>query len=70
VVNFGESAIEVELVIYLAVRSGEAEREAKHAILLNIMRLAERLGVSFAFPTRTIVMAQASSPTQTSITQH
>jgi hypothetical protein len=52
------------------VRSGEAEREAKHAILLNIMRLAERLGVSFAFPTRTIVMAQASSPTQTSITQH
>lgn len=70
VVNFGESAIEVELVIYLAVRSGEAEREAKHAILLNIMRLAERLGVSFAFPTRTIVMAQASSPTQTSIIQH
>jgi len=67
VVNFGESAIEVELVIYLSVNSGAEERDAKHNILLNVMRLADRLGVSFAFPTRTIVMARSSETGQASI---
>jgi hypothetical protein len=57
----------VELVIYLSVNSGAEERDAKHNILLNVMRLADRLGLSFAFPTRTIVMAQSSETGQASI---
>jgi small-conductance mechanosensitive channel len=48
VVNLTENAIEVELVIYLSVTSAAEEREAKHAILLDVMRRAETLGVSFA----------------------
>ena len=61
VVNFGESAIEVELISYLQVKSLAEDREAKHAILLEVIRLAARLGVSFAFPTRTVVMGGAGA---------
>jgi small-conductance mechanosensitive channel len=61
VVNFGESAIEVELISYLQVKSLAEDREAKHAILLEVIRLAARLDVSFAFPTRTVVMGGAGA---------
>ena len=61
VVNFGESAIEVELISYLQVKSLAEDREAKHAILLEVIRLAAWLGVSFAFPTRTVVMGGAGA---------
>lgn len=63
VVNFGESAIEVELISYLQVKSLAEDREAKHAILLEVIRLAARLGVSFAFPTRTVVMGGGAAAT-------
>jgi small-conductance mechanosensitive channel len=48
VINLTETAIEVELVTYLSVTSGAEEREAKHTILLDVMRRAEALGVTFA----------------------
>jgi hypothetical protein len=51
----------VELISYLQVKSLAEDREAKHAILLEVIRLAARLGVSFAFPTRTVVMGGAGA---------
>lgn len=51
VTNLTETAIEVELVIYLSVTSAAEEREAKHSILLDVMRRAEALGVTFASAT-------------------
>ena len=61
VVNLTPSAIEVELVIYLSVTSAAEEREAKHTILLEVMRRAEALGVSFASAAEVAAPSQAAS---------
>ena len=53
----------MELISYLQVKSLAEDREAKHAILLEVIRLAARLGVSFAFPTRTVVMGGGAAAT-------
>ncbi|MCA9540279.1 MAG: mechanosensitive ion channel family protein, partial [Myxococcales bacterium] len=52
--EFGESALEVLLYAFIKVDSWSAELQAKHQIFLAIKQLAERLGVEFAFPTRTL----------------
>jgi hypothetical protein len=49
------------LVIYLSVTSAAEEREAKHAILLDVMRRAETLGVSFASVAGTNAPSPATS---------
>ncbi|WP_172329637.1 mechanosensitive ion channel family protein [Mangrovicoccus sp. HB161399] len=57
--RFAESAIEIELTGFLYVFDYGAQVKARHRILMEIVNLAERLEVSFAFPTRVIHMADA-----------
>lgn len=52
--SFGDSALQVMLYFFLDVPDWSAELTHKAAIHLEIMRIAERLGVSFAFPTLTV----------------
>lgn len=52
--GFRESAIEIEMIGYLKVYANETQVEAQHALILEIIRLAERLGVAFAAPTRPV----------------
>lgn len=57
--GFGASSLDIEVVFFInALDYGTFTRE-RHRMFLDILRLAQRLGVSFAFPTTTVWMAQA-----------
>jgi MscS family membrane protein len=60
--SFGASSIDIELMFYLKVYGYAAQVDAQHAIVLDIVGLAEEVGVEFAFPTRTVHMAGAAEP--------
>ena len=51
---FAESSIDLELVCYLDVNSAEQEREVRHTLLLDIVRLADEMAIEFALPARTM----------------
>ncbi|MEM9352537.1 MAG: mechanosensitive ion channel family protein [Planctomycetota bacterium] len=52
--DFGASALEVLLVVYFIVPDWATELRERHRLLADIVRLAERLEVAFAFPTQTV----------------
>lgn len=61
--GFGASSIDIEFYGYFYVLSYEAQVNAQHALMLEIIALAEKIGVSFAFPTRTVhVMGTEAYP--------
>ncbi|MFZ9016145.1 MAG: mechanosensitive ion channel family protein [Ilumatobacteraceae bacterium] len=53
-VGFGESSLDVMLYCFIGAPDWNAELRARHELNLDIMRVAERVGVEFAFPTRTV----------------
>jgi len=53
-IQFGASALEIEMLCFLAVKDSNQEMEVRTRLNVDIMRLAVRLGASFAFPTQTI----------------
>jgi len=62
--GFGASSLDVLVYGFLACPDWATEMREKQRLLLDIVRLAERLGVGFAFPTRTLHLFQeeASPP--------
>ena len=57
VVNFsalGTSALEVTVNYHLRTDTWPEEMAVRHAVLNEVLRLADRLQVSFAFPTQTL----------------
>lgn len=52
--DFGDSALEIFLYCFMDVPDWSAELRTRTHLNLEIMRLAAELGVSFAFPTRTV----------------
>jgi MscS family membrane protein len=60
--DFGESSLNILVYFYLEVPDLAAELEAREEILLEIMDLAKRLDINFAFPTRTLVIETQSEP--------
>ena len=57
---FAESSLDILVSFHLAVKDSPSELRGREEILLAIMELAERLDVAFAFPTRTLIVEQAS----------
>ncbi|SIO44231.1 Small-conductance mechanosensitive channel [Rhodovulum sp. ES.010] len=57
---FGASSIDIEVMCYLRVFAYGSQVEAQHALILDIVSLAEEVGVEFAFPTRTVQLAGAA----------
>ncbi|HPF69390.1 MAG TPA: mechanosensitive ion channel [Candidatus Krumholzibacteria bacterium] len=57
--EFNDSSIDLEFSCYVDAGSQADERAVRHALFLDIVRLADRLGVEFAFPTRTVHLAEA-----------
>lgn len=51
---FGESGLEIMLYFFLKVPDWSAELIERQNIFLEITRLADKLGVNFAFPTQTV----------------
>lgn len=52
--DFGSSSVDVRLWCYLEVQTLAQERIERHRLLLDVFRLVESLGLSFAFPTQTL----------------
>ncbi len=60
--NFGDSALEVLVYFFLRVPSWTEELKQRQNVLLEIMRLAEAIGVDFAFPTQTLHVETLAEP--------
>ena len=56
--GFGASSLDVLLYAFLETPEWGTELREKHRLYADILRLAERLGVSFAFPTQTLHVAK------------
>ncbi len=57
--KFSESSLDVLLYAFFEVPDWSTELRERHNLFLDILRLAQRLGVEFAFPTTTVWMARA-----------
>ena len=56
--DYGASSLDVMLYIFFKVPSWNEELRCRQEIMLSVNRLAERLGVRFAFPTQTLMVEQ------------
>ncbi len=52
--DFGASSIDILLYLFFEVPDWSTELRERERLLVDIVRLADRLGVQFAFPTRTV----------------
>lgn len=52
--EFNASSIDILLICFFLVPDATAEYKARSVLILDIMRLAEKMDVRFAFPTQTI----------------
>ncbi len=58
--EFGASSLDVLIYMFYDVPDYQTELRERHRLLLDIIRLADRLGVQFAFPTQTLHMYSES----------
>ena len=56
--QFGPASLDVLMYMFFDTREWSVELESRHRLGIDILRLAERLGVEFAFPTQTIHLVQ------------
>ncbi len=54
--KFSSSSLDIILYVFFEVSDWNHELAERHRLLINILRLAQEIGVSFAFPTQTIHM--------------
>lgn len=60
--DFGASSLDVLVVVYFEVPDWATELRERHRLLADILRVAEQVGVSFAFPTQTLHMFRGEDP--------
>ncbi|MEC9464214.1 MAG: mechanosensitive ion channel family protein [Myxococcota bacterium] len=61
--SFGDSSLNVLVYSFLKVPDWSTELREKHNLMLEFMRLADKVGVSFAFPTQTLHLDTVASAT-------
>ena len=61
--EFADSSINILLVCFFIAHSAEEENAARQQLILDIIRLAKRLGVNFAFPSVTQYQIKQDAPT-------
>jgi MscS family membrane protein len=57
--DYGANSLDIQLYTYFDTESYDEELELRHGLMLDILRIANRIGVSFAFPTRTVVLKRS-----------
>ncbi len=62
--GFGASALDILVYCFINAPNWNDELRTRHVLNLDIMRLAEDLGVEFAFPTQTLHVASAPGQPQ------
>jgi MscS family membrane protein len=55
--EFGAASLDILVYCFIDAPDWNAELRTRHVLNLDIMRLAEELGVEFAFPTQTLHVA-------------
>ena len=60
--DFGPSSLDIMLYCFVQCPNWSSELQSRHRLFSDIVRLAENLGVQFAFPTRTLHMVQGEEP--------
>ena len=55
--DFGPSSLDIMLYCFVQCPDWGAELQSRHRLLADIVRLADKLDVQFAFPSRTLYMA-------------
>lgn len=58
--NFGESTLDIYFRTHFTASTFAEEMQTKEELAFSILRLAQEVGVDFAFPTRTIVIEKES----------
>ncbi len=58
--SFGDSALEIMLYMFFDVPDWDAELAGRHGFAADIIRLADRLEVEFAYPTRRLLVESGS----------
>ena len=61
--NLSSSSIDIMLYCFFQVPDWGQELSARETLILDIMRTAEKLGISFAFPTQTVHLQPPESVT-------
>ncbi len=56
--SFGASSVDILLYMFFECSDWPTELRERHRLLIDVMKLAEKLGVQFAFPTQTLHMFQ------------
>ncbi|MCF6282896.1 MAG: mechanosensitive ion channel family protein [Candidatus Polarisedimenticolaceae bacterium] len=56
--GFGASSLDILVYVFWETPDWSTELRERHRFLLDIHRLAEKLGIEFAFPTQTLYMRQ------------
>ncbi len=56
--QFGDSSLDILVYMFHEAPDWTTELRERHRLMLDIIRLADRLGVEFAFPTRTLHLHQ------------
>ena len=62
--GFGAHSLDVLVYIFFECPDWSIELREKHRFMLDVVRLADRLGVEFAFPTQTLHVAQLDPTAQ------
>lgn len=62
--EFAASSLNVMLYVFWETPEWNTELRERHRFMLDILRLAKRLGVEFAFPTQTLYMRSEDIPVQ------
>lgn len=56
--NFGPHSLDILVYMFFECPDWSIELREKHRFMLDVVRLADRMGVEFAFPTQTLHVAQ------------
>lgn len=61
--GFGDSALEILVYVFWEAPDWQTELRERHRLMLDMMRVADELGVDFAFPSRTVYLQRGTPPT-------
>ena len=67
--EFGPSSLNILLYMFFEVPDWNTELRERHRFFVDILRLADQLGIRFAFPTTTVHLFQGSDPAETEISE-
>ena len=62
--DFGASSLDILLYVFFEVPDWNTELRERERLFLDIVRLADQLGVQFAFPTSTVHLFQGETPSE------